>query len=325
MTNNDIQQILDLAVTELQATTVGYHGHTPAWYANTTTHWFKGLRLIADAQAALEPAPPPPPPTSGVAPPVGPFAVTDGKMLSGASATAFVRTDKPTTLSKLNVKNFTDFGLGAMQYYPPSVENPGRTTLTDCVVENITRNPAGAADGTAEAAFWFGNPTTAKRFKSIQPGGWMGMWTGSKCKGTVTDPCVFEDFELVGPNGTAGHGIGLYVEHVTEHAVFRRFKIHHQQNGVNVEWWYGGQGSHDLLFENGDIYCHTPTHPSHAGMFLDAGTYGVTIRNCRFWGPGNAIGLPNKRVVPTRPNVVENCVFDNQGKQIFYHDNNIGS
>ena len=64
MTNQEIQNLLDTAVTELHGTTVGYHGRSPAWYANKTTRWYKGLRLIADAQAALEPDPPPPLPPS---------------------------------------------------------------------------------------------------------------------------------------------------------------------------------------------------------------------------------------------------------------------
>ena len=257
--------------------------------------------------------PPPPPPPSGVAPPVGPFTVLDGNYGSAANPAAFVRTTSSTTIKKLNVKRYTGYGIGAMQYYPPTVQNPGRTTVEDCIAEEITSNPPGSMDGTGEAGFWFGNPTDAKRLIARNCG-WMGMWTGSKASGSI-----IEDFQI-----EQARGVGLYVEHVTSNSVFRRFKIKSAGNGINIEWWYGGEGSSNLLFEDGDIYCPPNLDYRSAGVFADAGTFGCTFRRIRFWGPGNAIGLPNKLVDPSKPNKVEDCVFENSGQKVYYHNNNIG-
>jgi hypothetical protein len=142
----------------------------------------------------------------------------------------------------------------------------------------------------------------------------MGMWTGAKNFGSV-----IEDFELL----EMPH-VGLYVEHVTANATFRRGRIESQDSGINVEWWYGGAGSYGLTFEDLDIYC-PPRTGVVSGMFLDAGTYGCTIRSVRFWGPGDAIGLPNNLAGPT-PNVVDeaSCLFENSGQRIWYHSNAIG-
>jgi len=94
---------------------------------------------------------------------------------------------------------------------------------------------------------------------------------------------------------------------------------------------YGGKaGSFNVRFFNCEIYC--PTAPPDAGWrayqtagaFLDGGTFGFRFENCRFWGPGNAIGMPNKMVDPNKPNVAIGCTFDNDGSQVYYHDNLIG-
>jgi hypothetical protein len=247
-----------------------------------------------------------------VAAPVGPFTVLDGGGTQESGV--FLRNNGGGAIEKTHSKFFTGYGIANMDYWPPR-EPVGRTLIEDCIAEDITATPPHSLvpPGTAEAGFWFGNPTDARRLVARRAS-WMGMWTGAKCFGSV-----IEDFELL----EMPH-VGLYVEHVTKDTTFRRGRIESQNTGINVEWWYGGAGSYNLMFEDLDIYC-PPRTGVVSGMFLDAGTYGCTIRRVRFWGPGDAIGLPNNLAGPT-PNVVDeaSCVFENAGQRIWYHSNAIG-
>jgi hypothetical protein len=54
-TNAEIKAKLVAAEGFLKETTKGYKGHDAAWYANKTTNWYKGLTLIDEAIAALDP------------------------------------------------------------------------------------------------------------------------------------------------------------------------------------------------------------------------------------------------------------------------------
>ena len=261
-----------------------------------------------------------------VASPEGPFVVYDGNYVADTDPAFFVRTADPVTLQKIQIQRYTGWGIGSMQYFPPADPTPERTLVEDCIAKDISASPPGIRDGTGEAGFWFGNPTTARRIYAENVS-WMGIWTGNLCQGTALDPCIFEDVKVKQPN-TGSAGIGIYVEHVTKYAIFRRFDIETTNgNGINVEWWYGGEGSSNLVFEDGRVYCP----PSgiewnaymKAGIFVDAGNYGCTFRRITFWGPGNALGLPNNLASPV-PHVVEDCVFQNGGYQVQYHDNAIG-
>ncbi len=267
----------------------------------TDRDFLVSLKAQIDAQLA--------PPALVIAPPVGPFTVLDG---GGTQESGVFLYDRGgSAIRKQQVSHYKGYGIGNMDYNPPQAPT-GRTIVEDCIATDITASPPASRNGTAEAGFWFGNPTDAKRLVAKRCA-WMGMWTGAKCSGSI-----IEDFELLEMPKT-----GLYVEHVTANAVFRRGRIKAQGTGIVVEWWYGGNGSHDLTFEDLDIYC-PKAGPNSGGMFLDAGTYGCTIRRVRFWGPGDAIGLPNKLAVNT-PNVVDSCVFENLGRHVWRHDNGIGT
>ena len=154
----------------------------------------------------------------------------------------------------------------------------------------------------------------------------MGMWTGCMCDGSV-----ISDFDLSG-----NPHVGLYVEHVTRNTVFRRFKIDHagDANAVNVEWWYadttygpllpyaGKAGSYGLTFEEFDI-----TVPAGQwAFFLDAGTFGCTIRNGVIRGGGNGVAHPSNLVDPARPNVIDWPSIDYRasGTRELVHGNAIG-
>lgn len=274
---------------ELTQSTISY----PKWKQQgfTRGHW-AAAKALGDQIGAVTPPP------SGVAAPVGPLV--DRLPL-------FLRDTGNVTTEKIRVLSSPNYGIGNMAW--PATASTGVWTLRDCIVQDVAASPPRSMDGTGEAGFWIGQRTNAARLLAKRCA-WMGMWTGAKCDGSV-----IEDFQLL----EMPH-IGLYVEHVTSNTTFRRFSIHSVDNGINIEWWYGGVGSHDLLFEDGDVYCA----PGATGIFADAGTYGCTFRNIRFWGPGSAIALPNKMGIGGRPNVVENCVFENTGSHVTYHDNAIG-
>lgn len=250
-----------------------------------------------------------------VAPPVGPFVVMDGGGTQEYGV--FLRNRGGGAVRKTQIARFTGYGIANMDWNPPG-DPTGRTTVEDCVAEDITATPPHSLQppGTCEAGFWFGNPTDARRLIARRCS-WMGMWTGAKCFGSVV-----EDFELL----EMPH-VGLYVEHVTRDTTFRRGRIESDGTGINVEWWYGGEGSFNLTFEDLSIYCPPKGSDwTRSGIFLDAGTYGCTIRRVRFWGPGDAVGLPNNLAGPTS-NVVDeaSCVFENGGRKVWFHVNAIGA
>ena len=261
------------------------------------------------------------------APPVGPFTILDGNYGVSSYPATFIRTAGAAELLKHQVQEVTGYGVGSMQYYPPAVEDTGFSTFADCIAQDVKRSPPGASGGTAEACFWFGNRTLASRLYGTRSG-WMGMFTGSKCHNSV-----IEDFELY------QFPVGLYIEHVTHTTTFRRFKIHGTADqavaggtetggvlaarSISIEWWYTGEGSYNLTFEDGDIYCPAGNSP-RAGVYVDAGNYGIVFRRCRFWGPGKAVYLPTNRVGGGADAVFDSCWFEQSGQSITYHTNAIG-
>lgn len=294
-------ELRDAAVAELRLTSVGFVNKK--WTTPPAgSHWANALGLLSQVGAA--PSPPPPPSGLVVAAPVGPLADIPGPGQSGI----FLRDAGSPVTAKKHVHGFTDYGIGNMVW--PAQPSTGTWALTDCAVEDITRNPPRSSNGTAEAGYWIGQRTTAARLTAARCA-WMGMWTGAKCDGSL-----IEDFELL-----EMPLVGLYCEHVTSNSRFRRFRINSASNCVNVEWWYGGAGSHDLIFEDFDI--HTD---NGWGFFLDAGTYGCTIRNGKISGK-NGIAHPLNLVDPSRPNLIDWASIDMSGvtgtKQ-WQHGNAIG-
>jgi hypothetical protein len=262
-----------------------------------------------------------------LAPPVGPFTTLTTEQ--------FFRDGDGLLTEKLFV-DFTQIngsntaGIGNMRW-PYAGASSGIWTLRDCKVRNVSGIPPRIRDGTGECGFWIGEKTYGSRLEGWNCA-WMNMVTLAACAGSRFDNVDLHD----NPH------VGLYMEHISTDIEYRycsfggpRLGIIADSSSINVEWWYhdsvyGGNlvGSNSCRFIDCEIYC-----PSYSGWgrdyevkgaFLDAGTFDFLFERCRFWGPGNALGFPNNLVNPSLPNRVVDCVFDNAGTQVTYHDNAIG-
>jgi hypothetical protein len=261
--------------------------------------------------------------------------VLDGGGTENWSEKAFIYTADDITISNLWVKRYRGYGVGTMQEPKRLRDWTGETRIMDCIAEDVMHNQSdcrpGCKGGTAEANFWFANRTHASRLRATRSG-WMGMFTGSRCCGSTIEDFLLEDF-----------AVGLYIERVTCHTTFRRFRIaniHDREvaggkepckvlraRSITIEHWDGDVGSYNLTFEDGDIYCPVPEIPCseleekdevRAGVYAGPGTYGLTFRRCRFFGPGVALRLPKKRNGPDA--VTEDCSFEQCGADRVYHE-----
>lgn len=324
-------ELRDAAVTALKQTTISY----PEWVKRrdagrypdvTLTKWWQALDHLAKIGG-------PSPPTSGPLPPVGPFTLrTTGLFLRNGSG---VTTEKQQV--NFQSGNPATAGIGNMRW-PYAGDSTGTWQLRDCKVSGVAAVPPLSLDGTGEAGFWIGERTVGDRLEAWN-NAWMNMVTLAACKGSRLSNVDLHD----NPH------VGLYMEHVSTDVEFRqssfggsRLGVVPDSSSINVEWWYADQvygptlpyggraGSYDCRFVDCAIYCPVYTGQGKAhevkGAFLDAGTFGFEFVRCRFWGPGNALGFPNKRVNmdPAKDNKVIDCLFENQGSQITYHDNLIG-
>lgn len=293
------------ALAEAQAARAELHASTywPASARSKTTHLWKCDQHLAAALAALNPREP-----------QGTLRKLEGAETQQSGL--FNRDPGSPDIGGLQVSGYTSYGVAHMAWNGQAVSSTGRSHIHDCVVEDIAANPPRAMDGTGEAGFWLGQRTLAERLVARRCA-WMGMWTGAACDGST-----IQDFQLL----EMPH-VGLYVEHVTANTVFQRFRIELQQgadgNAVNIEWTYGGKGSHDLTFTDFDIYVPAGCW----GFFLDAGTYGCRILNGRIRGPGNAVAHPYNLADPSRPNLVDWASIDTSqltGQRELVHANAIG-
>lgn len=328
----------DAAWQALIATTISY----PEWVRRrdtgkypdiTATKWWQAFDHLAKIADDPEPPPPPPPPSGRTPlPPVGPFVTRTTEQ--------FFRDGDGLLTEKVYV-DFTPTtgantaGIGNMRW-PYTGASTGTWVLKDCKVRNVSDIPPRDRDGTGEAGFWIGEKTQGERLEAWN-NAWMNMVTLAACKGSR-----FIDVDL-----HDNPHVGLYMEHVSTDVEFRRSSfggsrlgVQTDSSSINVEWWYadtvygptlpygGKAGSYGCRFIDCDIYCPRYTGQGKPyevnGAFLDAGTFGFLFQNCRFWGPGNAIGLPNRLVDSSQPNRVVDCVFENQGLGVTYHDNVIG-
>ena len=288
----------------------------------STTEWGKAFATLAQIDPAV-----PTPPVTGAAQPVGPFTVKDGMGNAISFADCFVRTDDPTTIAKKHVKNVTGYGVGSMQFWPPTVEDTGFTTITDCIATDVATARPGSMGGTGEACFWIGNRTRASRLYAARAG-WMGAFVGARCHDSVIEDFTIQECP-----------VGIYIEHVCHDTVFRRVvttAIRDQPvaggsepgnvlaaRSISVEWWYGGAGSYNLTFENCDLYCPAGADP-RCGVYVGPGTYGVRFLGCRFWGPGVAVRLPTVRIGNGADAVFAGCSFEQEGQAVVYHSLPVG-
>lgn len=242
--------------------------------------------------------------------PKGPFVPHEGQKTEPYYE--FCYTPSGRTWEKLSLRDYTQYGLGAMGWdsgHPVPQARP--FTVRDLEIENVGKMPP-EMDGRGEACLWLGNTCKVHRV-SLTNGTWMALWTGAACdKSVITDVTI-----PYTPN------VGIYCEHETTNTRFSRLKIHSGAACINVEWWYGNSGSHHLIIEDFDLtsdrgYC----------MFLDAGTHSCTIRNGKLSGWAG-IAHPQYLAPGGSPNQIDWASIDTSGLQSqdrreWNHDHNLG-
>lgn len=323
-------QLAALAAQHLRATTVKYADFEANVKAGKypeigpPSEWGQAFAALAQIGVVV---PPPPPPSGFAALPVGPLT---------KSAPVSYDQSNPVTIASLDIENQVRPVSGLLVMKWPPVKSPSAFTIHDIVTQNIGNVPP-TSNGTSEAGIWLGQQCNAERL--VCDGSWEGLWTGAMCcDSVVSDVTIGKADGKGGYTKPVGH-IGLYCEHFTRRVTFKNFDIASVDNGVNIEWWYadstyapfvakeypaalaGKAGSCELTFDTCRVYCPA----GKTGIFADAGTWGCVFKNLTFWGPGDAIGLPNHLAGPT-DNVVDlaSCTFQNGGRQVYRHDNQIG-
>jgi hypothetical protein len=126
----------------------------------------------------------------------------------------------------------------------------------------------------------------------------MGVWTGNGAKNTIVEDVTVAD---IGPRGS----IGIYAEHGTTFVTFRKLDINVTGTGVNVEWWYGGDGSSNLIIE--DFKIIGGVGAPYAGVFMDAGTFASTVRRGTITmnSNGDGVGYPTGNLCGSPGNTIE--------------------
>lgn len=257
--------------------------------------------------------------------PVGTLDLIDGQFQTeyGINWGAWeMQNNKPRSFIKKKVVNHSRDNIRVMAWAGGQAQavNPP-VIIEDVICENARANPPKSLDGTSESNLWVGCTANCKRVV-LRNGAWMGLWTGGDtmlanggCTGST-----FEDFTI------ENQRIGVYIEHITRGCLFKRFSIKASEIGINVEWWYGGRGSHSCTIEDFDITINGnyPTNDRRGwAISLDAGTYGFKIRNGIIRG-SKGIELP-KRMAGGTSNVIENVRRpDGSPVPIIYHDRAIG-
>jgi Divergent InlB B-repeat domain len=181
--------------------------------------------------------------------------------------------------------------------------------ITDSVFEHVAADPPGSMNGTGEANLWVGGTANVNRVE-MRDAAAMGLWTGGSCHNSLFQNMLIENQPAV----------GIYMEHNTTFSTFQHFAIHSHDTGINVEWSYGGGGSHDVDISDFDI---TIDDPNSYAIFLDGGTYGFHIHDGIIRG-GKGIYVPEQdaryMVDPSDPNVIQNVTRpDGSPVPVLYH------
>lgn len=279
-----------------------------------------------------------PPTSTGPAPPQGNLQVLDGRGTTASFPNCWRNTDEAWDVREKHVKNVTFAGVGSQFFWPPKPTYP-RTTVSDVIVENVSQPRPGQSGGTGEAGAWLGNPTDLKR-AHIRSCAWMGMNIVGRSQGTVVEDVLIETCP-----------VGVYFELATHDVTLRRvftrdIKTTPVAGGtepmgllagrsVTMEWWhrfpeYGGVvGPYNVTLEDCDIYC-PPRDPRFefdpcAGIYIGPGCYGIKAVRTRFWGPGWAVLAPKIRANNGADVVLEDCVFEQAGPKLSYHNLPMGT
>lgn len=303
----------------------------PAGSRSYVSDRLRSLNAIVQAEPLDTSEPPPPeptptpPPVSGLSPiaaPVGPLTDRVGGQYGAYLGPYEILNQGKRLVEKLHCRDQTDDNVrimawqnGQAQPVAPPVE------VHDLVLEDASRATPMSANGTTESNLWIGSTANVSRCE-LRRGAWMGLWTGGICT-VAQGGCYrakFEDMKITEQR------VGIYVEHNTRESEFRRMLIGSKSIGIKVEWWYSGQGSHHLLFEDMRIDCGLQNDgniPADAAVWVDAGNYAVTFRNIVI--PQGRVYLPNRRVVDIANTTTNVRRPDGSAVPIVYHDRAIGA
>jgi hypothetical protein len=157
--------------------------------------------------------------------------------------------------------------------------------VTDVDVAQVSWPDPKTSNGTAEACVWIGNTAVVRRIRA-RDCAWEGLWVG-----TAAHHALFEDVRVTNID------IGVYVEHFAYSSTFRRLQIGpNVKRGLVCEWADPAWDSKPACVN--DTIELSSFDTSIAGVYLDEGTTGTTVRNSTFvnqcWaGIGNYKGIDN--------------------------------
>ena len=152
---------------------------------------------------------------------------------------------------RTRIKGFASYGINFAQRTYDRPAAALRSLALDNDISDI--DDPSAAGGTHEGGIWSGGVAAAIIGNRVRDTGWDGIQTvGSSRRVTVVG------------NRIARTGVGIYLEHETNDALFARNVIADARIGINSEWRYDDAGSSGNTFE-----ANTIVRPAEAGVFID--------------------------------------------------------
>lgn len=174
---------------------------------------------------------------------------------------------------RIDVRRVTSYGVSVQPERPLA---PGRTPLLqDITVSGVARRVPRSSNGTAEACIWLAGRTILERAR-LRDCAWSGLWTGATNVGSsVSDVDVDRT------------PVGVYVEHSTRHATFRRLLVGPRTRvGVNCEWADPARGRVPGSVDN--TIRDSTIRSSWVGVYMDEGTTRTAVTGTRFVGQKGA-------------------------------------
>jgi hypothetical protein len=187
---------------------------------------------------------------------------------------------------RLTFRHFTDEGIRASDNVPApyGARVPVIHSISDIVVDGVSRAVPGSSNGTAEAGLWIGEPvaTGVHRIR-IRDCAISGIETVNNSWDTTFTSL---DIDMAGPH--AKDGVAVYLEHDTIGDTFERFRLTGARTGFNAEWNGGVAGSTPTArnrIQNGTISAAGWSRGgATTGVYLDEGTGSTTISGVTFTG-----------------------------------------
>jgi parallel beta-helix repeat protein len=174
-------------------------------------------------------------------------------------------TSSDTSVLRSTIQNFRDYGIN---FYPwtPTGTFPGSFAVAyKNTITNIT-NPA-TDNGTNEGAIWTGGFDAVIWNNTINGTGWDGIETfGNSQRASIRG------------NSISNTHVAIYLEHQTYDSLIADNNIVGGDVGINIEWWYGGQGSKRQTIINNTI-----TGVAQNGIFVDVGANDNVISGNRIY------------------------------------------